>query len=51
MGKKKVNGNMNFDDEKMLAGLKQGECIEAEMRDDEGEIIFKAKVCKTKNKD
>lgn len=38
---------MNFDEE-MLDGLKPGECMEAEMRDDEGEIIFTAKVCKTK---
>lgn len=55
MGKKivqksNVSGNMNFDDKEMLSALKPGECFEAEMRDDEGEIMFTAKVCKTENK-
>lgn len=46
-GAMKKKADMNFDKE-MLDGLKPGECMEAEMRDDEGEIIFTAKVCKTK---
>lgn len=48
--KKNMSGNMDFNDKAMLEALKLGECIEAEMRDDEGKIMFTAKVCKTENK-
>jgi hypothetical protein len=51
MGKEKghvSNIATNIDDKEVLARLKPGECLEAEMRDDDGDLMFKAKVCKTK---
>lgn len=48
--KGRIKGNMNLDDKEVLAGLNVGECLEAEMRDDEDEVMFKAKICKTKDK-
>lgn len=48
--KKKSHMSANLDEKEMLAGLKPGECVDVEMRDDEDELMFKAKVCKTKAK-